>query len=93
MKDFASGKNAFIETGLYDCTIAGTSCTLLASGTATQNPWPSAWQDIVIDFGAISHTIPAGRALVVKLVLDGTSADNLWFAYDTTSHQARLDST
>ncbi|MCP4960603.1 MAG: hypothetical protein GY925_15210 [Actinomycetia bacterium] len=91
MKDFSSGKNGSVEAGLYDCTIAGTSCTLFASGTVTQNPWPSTWQDIIIDFGAISHTIPAGRALVVKLVVDGGSGDNLWFAYDTTTYQARLD--
>ncbi|MCP3934560.1 MAG: hypothetical protein GY708_04215 [Actinomycetia bacterium] len=91
MKDFSSGKNATAEAGLYDCTAAGASCTLLASDTVTSNPWPSSWQDITFTFGTLSHTISAGRALVIKLVVDGNSDDNLWFAYDTTSYQARID--
>lgn len=91
MKDFSSGKFATVEAGLYDCTTAGTSCSLLASGATALNPWPATWQEVSIDFGTINHTITAGRALVVKLVVDGSSQDDLWFAYDTTTHQARLE--
>ena len=44
-----------------------------------------------VSFNCTSYTIPAGNRLEVKLIVNGTAADNMWFAYDTTAYNSRLE--
>jgi len=38
----------------------------------------------------VSHTIPTGHKLEVRLLVDGKSGADMWFAYDTASYPAVL---
>ncbi|MEM9467695.1 MAG: hypothetical protein AAGA90_20130 [Actinomycetota bacterium] len=91
MKDFTAGKSGAVDVGLYDCTTGGSSCTQLASGSASQNPWPNTWQAVTVDLGAVSHTVASGRALIIKVVVSDSSGDDLLFAYDTTAYASELE--
>lgn len=90
MKDFATGNAASITAGLYDCNGAGTSCSLIASGTLSLDPWPATWTRVAIDLGTVDHTFRGGRRMTLKLAVLDTSDDDLWIAYDTVDHPSCL---
>jgi hypothetical protein len=89
-KAFDTGKGGAIVVGLYDCNSAGESCSLITSTTVIDSTWPSAWEEKQIALGTISHTIATGRSLVIHVAPIAASADDLWFAYDTTTYNSRL---
>ncbi len=90
MKDFTTGKQGTIVVGLYDCDASGAGCSLITSGTTAMSPWPNNWQLVNVNLGTVNHTIASGRSLVIHLAVTGSSDDDLWFAYDTTTYQSRL---
>jgi hypothetical protein len=91
MQDFDPAKRGAIIIGLLDCDSGGASCSLIASTTFTETPWPSSWEERSIDLGTLSYVVSAGRALVIHVGTDSLSDDDLWFAYDTNSFDSRLE--
>ena len=96
MKDFKVGKRGWFEAGLYDCRPGGSECNLLASAQLDLADWSGGTADWVyreIDFGSVTATIPPGRSLAVKVVVDNSADDDMWLAYDTVSYPSRLSVT
>lgn len=94
MKDFDTTKRGAVTAGLYDCDAAGADCGLVASATESKTPWSggsATWVEKTWDFGTVSHTVAAGRSLRAKVVVEASSADDMWFAYDTTAYASRLE--
>jgi hypothetical protein len=97
MKDFDSSasartKRGFVRAFLRDCPPSG-ACTLVASGSLDQRGWhggSNAWIERSITFSGVEHTVAAGHFLEVKLSVDRRADDDMWFAYDTLDHPARL---
>jgi hypothetical protein len=90
MKDFTTDKRGHIQVYLRDCT--GNSCTTIASGSLDRGQWndASGWSEDTILLSGLSYTVAAGRQLELKIVVHDDSDDDMWFAYDTTTHSARL---
>ena len=90
MKDFTTDKRGHIQVYLRDCT--GNSCTTIASGSLDRRQWndASGWSEDTILLSGLSYTVAAGRQLELKIVVHDDSDDDMWFAYDTTTHPARL---
>lgn len=95
IKDFNNSEGAAVSARLYDCTGAGTGCSTIDTASVAATPWSptGSWTQRTIDFGAINHTITAGRMLRLEIIVVDTSGDDLWFAYDTTTYTARLHIT
>lgn len=94
IKDFKnSSKKGSVTVYLAHCTSDGSSCTQIASSTITANPWSNTntWVQIttILAVGG-SYTIPSGRYLALKLIVDNNSDDDMWFAYDTTTYLGRI---
>lgn len=93
MKDFAPGKAGVLTAGIYDCNASDTSCSLVASGTTSLDPWPSAWSEVSIDLGSVSYAFRSSRRMMLKVAVLDTSDDDLWLAYDTTTYNSCLTIT
>ncbi len=53
--------------------------------------WHEGTQDFIkktIIIPNVGYTVPAGRELEVRLMVDNESGDQMWFAYDTVSHRS-----
>jgi hypothetical protein len=90
MKDFTADKRGHIQVYLRDCT--GNSCTTIGSGSLDRGQWngASGWNEDTIVLSDVNYTVAAGRELELKILVDDDSDDDMWLAYDTTTHQARL---
>lgn len=92
-----AGIDARIRFFLLDCpasTTNGTDCSTISLATVTRRPWsesPDVWVGITADLGAIDHTVTAGRAIVVKVVVAGGESDAaMWLAFDATGYASAL---
>ena len=92
MEDFDAHEAGVVRASLSSCNASGLSCTTLATGNAAidQDDAPGTFQLITLDFGTVTASIPPGRTLVVKVVVDGESADDMFLAYGTTAFPAAL---
>ncbi|MGZ8784796.1 MAG: hypothetical protein ACXW1Y_04450 [Acidimicrobiia bacterium] len=93
MKDFDTTKKGIVQAYLLDCTPSGTSCSLIGSGSKTLDPWSGRsnnWVFRTVSFGSVTHTVPSGRSLAVRIAVSDLSGDDMWFAYDTTSYSSSL---
>lgn len=94
MKDFDTSKGGSITAYLIDTNSTGSSSTAIATSTITRGDWDVAntgsWINDTFNFGNINYTLGAGRFLGVKIIVSGASADDMFFAYDTTTQGANL---
>ncbi len=92
MAGFDDHEEGSVIASLSSCNSSGLSCTQLAMGDArvVQDDPPGAFQPITIDFGVLGATIPPGRTLVVKVVVDGDSSDDMMLAYGTAAYASAL---
>ena len=92
MKDFATAKQGSVTVFLRDYN--GSTYTEICNGTLTEADWQagaSSWLQKTVSFSCGSYTVPAGNRLEVKLIVNATAADNMWFAYDTTAYKSRVE--
>ncbi len=92
MKDFEDDKKGSVRAFLLDCNGAGNDCDTIDAANRTDNPWsPSEdWTAKTISFGPVKYSLPAGRALAVKIIVRDNSNDDIWFAYDAAAYPSRL---
>ena len=93
IKDFDTSKQGIVLAAVLDCDSGGGGCSTIASGSLDVDPWSggsSTWVSRTIDLGSVTHTIASNRTLRVKVVVDGSSGDDMWFAYDTTAYDSVL---
>jgi hypothetical protein len=92
MGDFDEHEGGRIIASLSNCNASALDCTPLAQADERieQDDAPGTFQLITIDFGGVTATIPPGRTLVIKLVVDGDSADSMMFAHGTVGYPGAL---
>ena len=91
MKDFEGGKAGRIEVYLRDFN--GSSYTEICSGALADADWqggPSGFRNTSFSFACPTYTLSSGHSLELKLIVDGSSEDDLWFAYDTNPYRSRI---
>ena len=95
MKDFDTGKRGVVDVFLVDFDDAGENGILIAQGQIDRSSWPAGdFAQETVDLGSVSYEVPSGRSLGIKVVVnDGQSQDDMWFAYDATGYQSKLDIT
>jgi hypothetical protein len=94
VKGFQLGKKGQITLYLRD--FDGSSYTEIANSTFIDPDWQrgsSTWVLKSFVIGVGSRTLRAGHRLELKVVVGGSSADDLWFAYDTAAYPSRFFST
>jgi len=88
MKDFKTNKRGHVNAYLMDgSTVIATAS--LRPTTRWQDGSPT-WVEKSITFTDVDRTIAAGRFLQLRVVVGNSSADDMWFAYDTASFQSKL---
>ena len=95
MKDFDTGKRGVVDVFLVDFDNAGENGILIAQGQIDRSSWPAGdFAQETVDFGSVTYEVSSGRSLGIKVVVnDGQSQDDMWFAYDATGYQSKLDIT
>lgn len=87
MKNFSLLKSGTITVYLRD--FDGANASTIAQGSVAVTG-SAAWSQKTLSFNAGSYTLPAGHRLEIKLTADGSSGDDIWFAYDTISFPGRV---
>jgi hypothetical protein len=91
MKDFKTGLGGVVTLYLRDC--AGWDCVEVASDTFADANWhggSGSWAQKTISVPIGTYTLPPGHSLELVVVVDGSSDDDMWFAYDTGPYRSRL---
>jgi hypothetical protein len=44
-------------------------------------------------FSVGPHTVGPGHSLELKVIVDDSSDDDMWFAYDTVNHKSRVNAS
>ena len=81
------------EVYVYLRDYDGGSHTEIGNGTVFKANWQQGSGTFVqetIDITGLSYTIPSGNMLEVEIIVGSSSADSMWFAYDTTSYPAEV---
>jgi len=93
MKDFGVGKRGIVNAYLLDCDPTGTPCVEIAGGSRDILDWSAgwgSWSHHAIGFGRVTHTVPDGRSLAVRIVVGSDSDDDMMFAYGAADFPARV---
>lgn len=89
VKDFEATRTGSATVGLYDCNSTGGACVLLASSTVTSTgAWSpdGTWAAKGFNLGTINRQT---TRLQLRVAANGPDP-GLMFAYDTTTHPARI---
>jgi hypothetical protein len=90
-KDFDPAKGGVVSVYLRDCD--GSSCVELGGGTLIDWTWQQgspSWALKTVTMSVGTHTVAPGRSLELKVIVGGSSTDDMWFAYDTNDLKSRL---
>jgi hypothetical protein len=89
IKDFNSNHVGVATVYLRDCD--GSNCVELGSDTVTMNPQAgSTWTLQTFSVPIDAYTLAPGHSLELVVVVDASSDDAMWFAYDTNAHKSRV---
>jgi hypothetical protein len=90
MKDFSEGLGGAVTVYLRDCE--GWDCVELGSDTVARANWQagSSWTLETLSVPIGTHTVAPGHHLELVVVVDASSGDDMWFAYDTNSRKSRV---
>ncbi len=92
IKDFDLGRPGTITVYLrhYD----GVGYTEIANGSLAETDWQggsTTWVVKRFSITGVNYTIPAGDMLEVKLIVDSSFGNGMWFSYDTTAYSSRVE--
>lgn len=90
MKDFDNTKGGAVTVYLLD--FDGWSHVELGSDTVIDTPWQggSSWVQKTFSIPLGTHTLAPGHSLELKVIVDSSSGDDIWFAYDTGPYRSRV---
>ena len=91
MKDFGVGLAGVVTVYLRDCD--GWDCVELGSDTLTDENWQGGsnfWRLKTFSVPVGTYTLAPGRSLELVVVVDASSDDDMWFAYDINPYKSRL---
>jgi hypothetical protein len=92
MKDFGPSTSGTVTVYLRD--FDGDSYVEVAQGSLPTQAWQGGsptWVVRAITMSGVDYTIPPGDYLELKLIVGAAATDDMWFAYDTTSYNSRLE--
>lgn len=64
--------------------------TPTTTGTQTINPLPASFTQVDVEI-PVNFSLAANRCFEIKVVVDGSSGDDVWIAYETASYPARVE--
>jgi hypothetical protein len=91
MKNFEAGKRGAISVYLRD--FDGSNYIDLGDTTFTDATWQDGNPSWVLNTFQLSigpHTLAPGHSLEVKVIVEASSDDDMWFAYDAKSYKSRV---
>ncbi|MBT4073134.1 MAG: hypothetical protein HOE75_05585 [Chloroflexi bacterium] len=92
VKDFSTSLRGDVTVYLRDYD--GASYTEIGSVNVTADPWDASasgtWVEASATITGLDYTLPIGNQLEIKLIVPGTSGDDMWLAYDTISYPASV---
>jgi hypothetical protein len=86
-KDFSTAVT--IQSSVYLSDVQGGSRTVIAQAGFTFQGTAS-WSQTTVFMGVSGFTLAPGHSLELTVIAQGTSADDLWLAYDTTAYKSRI---
>jgi len=92
MKDFDATKGGAIAVYLRD--FDGSNYVELGDATFTDATWQggnSSWVLKTFKLSISSHTLAPGHSLELKLIVENSSDDDMWFAYDAGNYKSRVN--
>ena len=92
MKDFGTGKRGNVQVFLRDYN--GSSYTEITTGSLDVSDWQGgsgSWVLKTWTFPSVIYTVAAGNRLEVKIIVEDSSDDDMWFSYDVTAYDSRLE--
>jgi len=92
MKGFDATKGGAITVYLRD--FDGSSYVELGDATFTDAKWQggnSSWVLKTFKLSISSHTLAPRHSLELKLIVESSSGDDMWFAYDAGSYKSRVN--
>ena len=90
MKDFEGNNRGAITVYLRD--FDGSGYVEVGSSTLTDAPWQGgspSWMLKTLTFSAGPYLVAAGHSLELKIIVQDSSDDDMWFAYDTSPSKSR----
>ena len=91
MKNFGAGLGGVVTVYLRDCD--GWDCVELGSDTLTDENWQGGsnfWRLKTFSVPVGTYTLAPGRSLELVVVVDASSDDDMWFAYDMSPYRSRV---
>lgn len=90
MKDLDPAKGGAVTVYLRDCE--GSDCVELGSDAVARANWQagSSWTLETFSVPIDTYTLAPGRSLELVVVVDASSDDDMWFAYDTNNYKSRV---
>lgn len=92
MKDFDEAKGGAVTVYLRD--FDGSDYVELGSDTLADSTWQGgtpSWVLNTFQFSIGPHTVAPGHSLELKVIVEASSDDDMWFAYDTGARKSRID--
>jgi hypothetical protein len=90
MKGFDATKGGAIAVYLRD--FDGSNYVELGDATFTDAPWQGGtWVLKSLKVSISSHTLAPGHSLELKLIVENSSDDDMWFAYDAGNYKSRVN--
>jgi hypothetical protein len=90
-KDFDDTKRGAISVYLRD--FDGANYVELGGATFSDATWQGgspSWVLNTLQFSISSHTLAPGHSLELKLIVENSSDDAMWFAYDAGNYKSRV---
>lgn len=91
MKDFAPNQRGTISVYLHDFN--GATYTLIGTAGLDITNWQggaTGWVQRQFTLSNPAYTLQAGHSLDLRIVVKSSSADDMWFAYDTTAYPSQI---
>jgi hypothetical protein len=91
MKNFDGAKGGAVT--VYLCDFDGSDYVELGSDTLADSTWQDgtpSWVLKTFQFSVGPHTVAPGHSLELKVIVENSSDDDMWFAYDTAARKSRI---
>jgi serine protease AprX len=82
--------NVYGKVWAYLIDRNGEQGEVIASAFNERSNWGTAWKRRTISFNDVNYTLLEGHQLEIALLVDGNSAEDMWFGYDTKKQAAHL---
>ena len=91
-KNFDDTKRGAISVYLRD--FDGSNYVTIAGTTYSDATWQGgspSWVLKTFNVSISSHTLAPGHSLELKVIVENSSDDDMWFAYDTNDNKSRVN--